>query len=69
MPMSDRAVIFIDGNNWYHGLRDRLKLPRLLELDYAAVSKKLLGPREWIGTRYYIGQVQQRGRTKLYDEQ
>ena len=67
--MPDRAIVFVDGNNWYHGLRDRLNLPDLLKLDYAAVSRKLVGPRDWIGTRYYIGQVQQRGNTKLYANQ
>lgn len=56
--MADRAVLFIDGNNWYHGLR-AIRLPRLIDLDYAAISAKLLGPREWIGTRYYIGQMKQ----------
>jgi uncharacterized LabA/DUF88 family protein len=65
----DRAIVFLDGNNWYHGLRDRLNLPDLLKLDYAAVSRKLVGPREWIGTRYYIGQVRQRGNMKLYANQ
>lgn len=67
--MTDRAVLFIDGNNWYHGLRDHLGLRNLLELDYAAISKKLLGPRQWLGTRYYIGQVSQHGNTKLYADQ
>jgi uncharacterized LabA/DUF88 family protein len=67
--VADRAAVFIDGNNWYHGLRDRLRLPRLLDLDYSAISKKLLGPREWTCSRYYVGQVQQRGRTSLYTDQ
>jgi hypothetical protein len=57
--MRDRAVVFIDGNNWYHGLgtvgvRDRARL------DYKKICAKLLGPREWIATRYYIGQVRRR---------
>lgn len=66
--MTDRAVLFIDGNNWYHSLRD-LGLTGLGQLDYAAISRKLVGPREWIGTRYYIGQVQQRGNLALYAAQ
>lgn len=56
--MADRAVLFVDGNNWYHGLRF-IKAPRLIDLDYAAISAKLVGPREWVGTRYYIGQMKQ----------
>lgn len=67
--MTDRAILFIDGNNWYHGLRDHLGLRDLLQLDYSAISKKLLGPREWLGTRYYIGRVQQQGNIRLYADQ
>jgi uncharacterized LabA/DUF88 family protein len=55
---SDRAIIYIDGNNWYHALRDA-HVPELMGLDYAAISTKLLGPRQWVGTRYYIGALRQ----------
>lgn len=66
--MSDRATIFIDGNNWYHaicavGVTDRGRL------DYRAISLKLLGPRTWIETRYYIGRVSQTGNAQLYADQ
>ncbi len=67
--MTGRAVIFVDGNNWYHGLRDHLQLPGLLRLDYAAISRKLLGSREWIATRYYIGRVAQQEHRELYASQ
>jgi len=66
--MTDRAIVFVDGNNWYHSLRE-LRLRDLGRLDYSAVSRKLLGPRDWIATRYYIGQVQQHGNTQLYSDQ
>jgi uncharacterized LabA/DUF88 family protein len=65
---SDRAVVYIDGNNWYHSLKD-LGIGRLAHLDYGKISRKLLGPRIWIGTRYYIGQVPQRGDAALYAAQ
>jgi hypothetical protein len=56
MP-EDRGVVFIDGNNWFHGLVGA-GIQKKLELDYAKISKKLLGPsRQWIGTRYYIGRL------------
>lgn len=58
--MADRAVLFIDGNNWYHSLSE-LGVGDLGRLDYAKISEKLVGPRTWIGTRYYIGRVQQKG--------
>jgi len=66
--MPDRAVVFVDGNNWYHSLK-RIGLTDLGRLNYAAVSSKLIGPREWTRTRYYVGQVQQHGNTRLYADQ
>lgn len=54
--MAERAIFFIDGNNWYHGCT-RIGVPDLFELSYAGIAKKLCGPREWIGTRYYVGAV------------
>lgn len=64
----ERAVVFIDGNNWYHALKNA-GFNRLGWLNYAKVSQKIIGTRDWIGTRYYIGQVQQAGNTQLYADQ
>jgi uncharacterized LabA/DUF88 family protein len=64
----DRAVLFIDGNNWYHGLRDA-RVYDLARLDYSKIARKLVGPRTWTATRYYIGQMQQIGNTERYAEQ
>ena len=61
-------MLFIDGNNWYHALRGA-GLDGLGRLNYARISEKLIGPREWIGTRYYIGQVKQQSNTQLYADQ
>ena len=66
--MPDRAVLFIDGNNWYHSLSEA-GMADLGRLNYAKVSEKLVGPREWLATRYYIGRVQQKGSPRLYAEQ
>jgi uncharacterized LabA/DUF88 family protein len=66
--MADRAVLFVDGNNWYHSLRD-IGLTDLGRLNYSAISRKLIGPRHWTATRYYVGQVQQHGNTRLYADQ
>jgi len=66
--MTDRAVVFIDGNYWYHSLRDA-GVPDLGLLDYSTITKKLLGPRIWLETRYYIGRVPQSGNSRLYAEQ
>jgi len=66
--VADRAVVFIDGNNWFHalcsaGVEDRGRL------DYKKISEKLLGPREWVETRYYIGQINQKHNASLYAQQ
>ena len=66
--MADRAVVFIDGNNWFHGLCDAGVADRA-QLDYRKISEKLLGPRQWIETRYYIGQVNQKHNASLYAQQ
>ncbi len=56
--MPDRAVLFIDGNNWYHFLKDR-GVVNPMDLSYAKIARKLVGPREWLGSRYYIGALEQ----------
>ena len=63
--MANRAILFVDGNNWYHSLRDT-GVEDLGRLDYARISQKLVGPRQWTGTRYYIGRVRQKGDPQLY---
>lgn len=66
--MPDRAILFVDGNNWYHGLR-AVAVDGLGRLDYAAISTKLVGPRLWSGTRYYIGRIPQQHDPAVYAAQ
>lgn len=66
--MPDRAILFIDGNNWYHGLKS-VGVTDQGRLSFGKISTKLVGPRDWIATRYYIGRVLQRGNVKLYSDQ
>ncbi len=40
--MPDRAMIFVDGNNWYHSLKSA-NIPDLGALNYARISQKLVG--------------------------
>jgi uncharacterized LabA/DUF88 family protein len=61
-------MIFIDGNNWYHALRSA-RVQNLGRLNYRRISQKLLGPRHWVGTRYYIGRCHQEGDPQLYANQ
>jgi uncharacterized LabA/DUF88 family protein len=44
---SARAVLFVDGSNWY----------------------KLIGPRSWVGTHYYIGALKQAWSATAYSNQ
>lgn len=66
--MAHRAILFVDGNNWYHGLKDA-GVENQADLDHRKIAQKLVGPREWTATRYYIGQVQQVGNVQLYADQ
>jgi uncharacterized LabA/DUF88 family protein len=64
--MAIRAIIFIDGNNWYHRLKE-VGVRNTFNLDYKKISEKLVGSaRNWIGTRFYIGQVDVRQGAKVY---
>ena len=40
-----------------------------VDLNYEAMSKKLVKDREWIETRYYVGKVRQEGDLTLYAQQ
>ncbi len=64
----DRAVCFVDGSNFYHGC-SRLGLTGLSRLNYAKVSLKLAGPRDWSATRYYVGQIPGTGNLRLAEDQ
>lgn len=58
MPTPPRAVLFIDGNNWYHGLK-AIGVGAVGRLSYPRIARKLIGARELLGIRYYIGQMSQ----------
>lgn len=69
MTNPERTIIFIDGNNWFHGLIEAGVSDRYL-LDYSKISTKIIGPgRQWVATRYYIGQVRQEDDRKQYADQ
>lgn len=48
--MNNRVVIFIDGSNLYHSLKNNFKR---FDLNYAEFTKKLCGQRKLIRTYYY----------------
>lgn len=51
----NRCILFIDGNNWHHGLK-ALEIDSGW-LDYRKVADKLLQGRELEQIRYYVGKV------------
>ena len=63
----EKAVVFIDGNNFYHAVK-KIGLSSV-DLNYEAMSKKLVKDREWVETRYYVGKVRQEGDLTLYAQQ
>ena len=63
----EKAIIFIDGSNFYHGMKE--KRLSSMDLDYAKFSRKLVLNRQWIQTRYYVGQVKQEGDLTAYQKQ
>jgi uncharacterized LabA/DUF88 family protein len=67
-PNPDRAILFVDGNNFYHGLKTA-GVHNQGQLDFAKIARKVLGPRQWDGLRYYVGQVRQTEDHLLYAQQ
>lgn len=67
----DRAILFVDGNNWYYALKAK-GIPAN-SLNYQKLATTLVGPtRQWVETRYYVGQIKQMNTPKsetLYSEQ
>jgi uncharacterized LabA/DUF88 family protein len=64
----DRAHLFIDGNNWFHSLKD-IVVAAPFALSYAKISQKLVGPRDWVSTGYYIGALKQDWNARDYAAQ
>ena len=59
MPEKERIFIIIDGNNFYHRLKE-LKFRRLLSFDYEKFVQFLLRKEKLlISKNYYIGAVRE----------
>lgn len=56
--MPDRVFIIIDGNNFYHRLKE-LNLKNLLNFDYEKFTQFLVGKRNLVLKKYYIGAVRE----------
>jgi uncharacterized LabA/DUF88 family protein len=57
--MNNRAIVFIDGSNFYFRLKDlAIQLGgkiSLLDFNFSGFSQSLVGPNNLIEARYYIG--------------
>lgn len=52
---AERALLFIDGSNFYHHARDIGVSTG--HLDYPALARKLILDRRLVGIRYYVGKL------------
>lgn len=65
----DRAVVFVDGSNFYHSLKEA-RIPAFGDINIAKLCQKLVGPaRDWTATRYYTGRVNQQEAPEVYKKQ
>ena len=56
--MEDRIFIIIDGNNFYHRLKE-LGLKDLLSFNYGKFAQFLVGNRNLVLSKYYIGAIRE----------
>jgi len=58
MNDKERVLIIIDGNNFYHRLKE-LNLTHLLSFDYEKFNGFLIGRRFLVSKNYYIGSIRE----------
>jgi len=56
--MRNRVFIIIDGSNFYHRLRE-LELRNLLNFNYEKLTRFLVGKRNLVLRKYYIGAIEE----------
>jgi uncharacterized LabA/DUF88 family protein len=61
--MEERIFIILDGNNFYHRLKE-LDLKNLLNFDYEKFTQFLVGKRKLVLRKYYIGAVREEPNVK-----
>jgi 6-hydroxy-3-succinoylpyridine 3-monooxygenase len=62
----ERAIILIDGSNFYFKLRD-LKLHQLLTFDFTSFSHSLIGKNKLVSAIYYVEKVRTDGTEKTQE--
>src|SRR5947209_14252535 len=62
----ERALVLIDGSNFYFKLRD-LKLHQLLTFNFSHFAKTITGNRRLISATYYVGKVRTDGTARTQE--
>lgn len=62
----ERAIIFIDGNNFYFGLKENIGFTKI---DFSYFAQKLTAGRQFIRTYYYNVRLDARGNKAKYQAQ
>jgi|WetSurMetagenome_2_1015567.scaffolds.fasta_scaffold45132_2 uncharacterized LabA/DUF88 family protein len=64
--MGERVMVFIDGSNLYHSLKNYFNRT---DLDLGKFTKKIIGKRTHVRTYYYNARVGQKQEPELYKQQ
>lgn len=64
--MGERVMVFIDGSNLYHSLKNYFNRT---DLDLGKFTRKLIGKRTHVRTYYYNARVGQKQEPELYKQQ
>jgi uncharacterized LabA/DUF88 family protein len=62
----ERAIILIDGSNFYFKLRD-IHLHKLLTFDFTYFAQSLIGKSELVNAIYFVGKVRTDGTAKTQE--
>src|SRR5258708_37850953 len=62
----ERAIILIDGSNFYFKLRD-IRLHQLLQFDFIRFVQSFIGKSSLVTTTYYVGKIRTDGTAKTQE--
>jgi uncharacterized LabA/DUF88 family protein len=66
MPSPERIAIFIDGSNFYHGLRAMFQRT---DIDFERFCQKICSDRKHVRSYYYIVPLNQKENPRAYSQQ
>ncbi|MBU4069680.1 MAG: NYN domain-containing protein [Nanoarchaeota archaeon] len=65
----ERTIIFIDGSNYYHILKNMFNDKKLMEFDFKCFIKKLIKSKKLIRVYYYTAPLDRKKDEKTYTKQ